>query len=139
MWFDPTMTDTYEHGIRAAVEDDCHYRAIHVGKAPANGDITNRIIAEIRSCQFIVADFTGHRPGVYYEAGFAEGLRRPVIRTCREDHFDALHFDTRQFHHLKWTTPADLREQLADHVKATIDGAMDRAARGRPSSKTGGA
>jgi hypothetical protein len=126
MSFDAALTDDYEHGIRAALEVDCGYRALRLDRAPANGDITNRMIADIRSCQFMVADFTGHRPGVYYEAGFAEGLRRPVVRTCRADHFDRLHFDTRQFHHLKWTTFADLREQLSDHVKATIDGTMER-------------
>ncbi len=35
--------------------------------------------------RFMIADFTGHRGGVYFEAGFAHGLGIPVIWTCRED------------------------------------------------------
>ena len=55
----------------------------------------------------VVADFThgraGARGGVYYEAGLARGLGLPVIWTCREDMFDELHFDTRQYPHIGWT------------------------------------
>jgi hypothetical protein len=31
-----------------------------------------------------------------------------------------LHFDTRQFFHLKWERPEDLRATLAEHIKSTI-------------------
>jgi hypothetical protein len=79
MSYNPKLREVYERGIRAALEHDCAYKALRMDDAPPNGDITNRMIADIRSCQFMVADFTEHRPGVYYEAGFAEGLRRPVI------------------------------------------------------------
>jgi len=39
-------------------------------------------------CRFIVADFTGQRGGVYFEAGYALGLRKPVIWTCKRDWFN---------------------------------------------------
>ncbi|MBD3216397.1 MAG: hypothetical protein GF311_27540 [Candidatus Lokiarchaeota archaeon] len=68
----------------------------------------------------MVADFTGHRGGVYYEAGFAMGLEIPVIRTCKADDFDDLHFDTEHYYHLKWDEPDDLREKLQTHIEATI-------------------
>jgi hypothetical protein len=42
----------------------------------------------------LVADFTGQRGGVYWEAGFAQGLGIPVIRTCKSDELWKLHFDT---------------------------------------------
>ena len=49
---------------------------------------------------------------VHYEAGFAHGLGRPVIYTCREDCKDYLRFDTRQIHHIFWTDADDLACQL---------------------------
>jgi len=120
MSFDSSLDDAFNRGIRPALQDDCGFVANRVDRVPHNDNITNRIIAGIRSCQFIVADFTLQRQGVYYEAGFAEGLGRVVVRTCRADDFDKLHFDTRQFLHLKWHTPDDLRIQLADQVRGTI-------------------
>ena len=45
---------------------------------------------QIRKSKFLIADFTGQRGGVYYEAGFAYGLGLPVIWTCRKDWFDGL-------------------------------------------------
>jgi nucleoside 2-deoxyribosyltransferase len=72
--------------------------------------------------QIVIVDFTGFRSGVFFEAGFAKGIGREVIWTCREDYFDQLsqHFDTRQYQHIKWTDPQDLRDQLRDRIRATI-------------------
>jgi hypothetical protein len=120
MSFHPSMDAAFNEGILAAAETDCGYRAIRVDREPHNDNITDRIIAGIREAQFVIADFTRQRQGVYYEAGFTVGLGRPVIRTCQDTDFDQLHFDTRQFNHLKWSTPADLRVKLRDHIRATM-------------------
>ena len=37
----------------------------------------------------VVADFTGHRGGVYFEAGFARGLGIPVVWTCHKEYDDS--------------------------------------------------
>jgi nucleoside 2-deoxyribosyltransferase len=79
-------------------------------------------MAEIRRSGLIVADFTGNRGGVYFEAGFAMGLGLPVIWTVRQDDIDAVHFDTRQYNHITWSTPQELREKLYNRVMATIGG-----------------
>jgi hypothetical protein len=120
MSFDPSLDPAFDDGIYPALDKDCGYHADRVDRNPHNEKIDDRIMAGIRAAQFVVADFTGHRQSVYYEAGFAQGLGRTVIRTCRDTDFDHLHFDTRQFVHLKWSTPAQLREMLANHVSATI-------------------
>ncbi len=90
------------------------------GVVEHNDDINDRVLAEIRSARFTVADFTGNRPGVYLEAGFALGLGRTVIWTVREDHFDQVHFDTRNRNHIVWATPAELEEQLKYRILATV-------------------
>jgi hypothetical protein len=120
MSFAQSLDTAFDEGIVLALNNDCGYDVDRVDRAPHNDNITDRILAGIRSAQFVVADFTLQRQGVYYEAGFAQGLGRTVIRTCRDTDFDNLHFDTRQFFHLKWSTPADLRTSLADHVLATV-------------------
>jgi hypothetical protein len=120
MSFNDKLLPILTEGIIPAIEDDCHYQVVRVDQVPHNGDITERIIGQIRSAQFLVADFTGHRPNVYYEAGFAVGLGRQVVRTCHRDDAKEKHFDTRQFTHLEYSSPEELRSMLADHVKATI-------------------
>jgi hypothetical protein len=45
----------------------------------------------------------------------------PVIWTCRSDRQARdMHLDTRQYDHILWENPADLREQLYYRVVATI-------------------
>jgi hypothetical protein len=46
-----------------------------------------------------------------------------VIWTCREDDIGNLHFDTRQYPHIVWHEPADLRSQLRDRLRALLPGA----------------
>jgi hypothetical protein len=119
MSFDPALKDAYESGIYLGVKDaGCD--PIRVDAIPHNGKICDRIVVEIRQAQFLVSDVTLQRPGVYFEAGFAMGLGRPVIWTCRKDDLARAHFDTRQYNHIVWETPAELRAKLADRIRATI-------------------
>lgn len=120
MSFSANMNTAFDEGIRAAVEDDCGLRVIRVDREHHNDNITDRILAGIRSAQFVVADFTQQRHGVYFEAGFALGLGRTVIWTCREDDLAHVHFDTRQYNHVVWRDTADLRRRLAERIKATV-------------------
>ena len=78
------------------------------------------MIAQIRSASFVVADFTGHRGGVYFEAGFALGLDLPVIWTCKKDDMKDLHFDIRQYNTIDWETPEDLARRLQHRIEATV-------------------
>ena len=88
MWFNPGTEAAYSHGIRPAVEA-CGYSAMRIDHKEHVNKIDDEIIAEIRRSKFIVADFTFEpekpRGGVYFEAGFAFGLGKPVIWTCQEE------------------------------------------------------
>ena len=119
MSFDPSVNGAYQEGIYLAVKG-CGFEPVRIDLVHHNEKICDKILAEIRSCQFMVADFTLQRAGVYFEAGFAMGLGRPVIWMCRKDDFENTHFDTRQYNHIVWETPQDLRENLADRIRATI-------------------
>ena len=119
MSFDSSMDDAYASGIRPGAKD-AGFDALRVDSSHHNEKICDKMLAEIRLAQFVVADFTRQRAGVYFEAGFAMGLGRPVIFTCRSDDFEHVHFDTRQYNHIVWETPAELRAKLADRIRATI-------------------
>lgn len=121
MWFSDVTRGAYESGIEPAVKD-AGFTPIRIDQKEHNNEIPDEIIAEIRDCEFMVADFTGQRAGVYYEAGFAMGLGRKVIWCCRKDEIDSglLHFDTNHKNHIAWTAPAELRERLYRRIRATI-------------------
>jgi len=119
MWFDPSLNEAWLSGFKVGIERSRYFTALRVDNVQHNQKIDDRIVAEIRRSGLVVADFTGQRGGVYYEAGFARGLGIPVISTCRDDDKGNLHFDTRQYNHIIWTTPADLADQLHDRVAAT--------------------
>ena len=119
MSFDPLMRDVYVNGICEAVTaagyDPCRidYKE-HIDK------IDDKIIAEIRRSRFIVADFTGQKGGVYFEAGFALGLGLPVIWTCKKSDIEGLHFDIRQYNCIDWEDTEDLKERLANRIEAVL-------------------
>lgn len=123
MWFDSSLDDAYNHGIAQGIAD-AGYKQLRIDQKDHNNKIDDEIIAEIRRSKFLVADFTqgdtGARGGVYYEAGFAHGLNIPVIFTCREDAVGKVHFDTRQYNHILWTTPDELCTRLSQRIVATI-------------------
>ena len=86
---------------------------------------------DIRSARFLIADLTHGNRGAYWEAGYGEGLGKPVIYTCKrevledQNHEFHPHFDTN--HHLivKW----DLEDQdsTAQRLKATIRATIPEA------------
>lgn len=119
MSFDPSLNDAYEIGIRPAVTE-CGFDPVRIDRVHHNEKICDKILAEIRLSQFVVADFTLQRAGVYFEAGFGMGLGRPVIWVCRDNDFENTHFDTRQYNHIVWSTPNDLRAKLVDRIRATV-------------------
>lgn len=119
MWFGAEVREAYEQGIKPAIEA-AGYEPCQMAYLQHNEQVDDRMIAEIRKSRFLVADFTGHRHGVYWEAGFALGIDIPAIYTVREDEVGKCHFDTRQFNHVVWKTPEDLRERLRARIDATI-------------------
>lgn len=131
MWFSPETKDAFDLGIVPALAR-AGYRALRIDQKEHNNKIDDEIIGEIRRSKFIVADFTcgfngeGQdrtaiaRGGVYYEAGFAQGLGLPVIWMVRSDQIEHVHFDVRQFNQITWTTPIEIQEKLFNRVSAII-------------------
>lgn len=119
MWFGDSLNSAYSEGI-AKLEEDTGFTMLRIDMKQFNDKICDRILAEIKRSRFLIADVTGQRQGVYFEAGFAMGMGLPVIWTCREDQIKECHFDTRQYNHIIWNNEKELRQKLRDRILATI-------------------
>jgi hypothetical protein len=64
MWFSDVTRAAYESGIEPAVKE-AGFMPIRIDRKEHNNEIPDEIMAEIRNCEFMVADFTGQRAGVY--------------------------------------------------------------------------
>ncbi|MDL2313829.1 hypothetical protein LJC36_02485 [Desulfovibrio sp. OttesenSCG-928-C14] len=121
MSFDDSMNGIYSSCIEPAIKTS-GYVPLRVDRREHAGRIDDEIILQIRRSRFIVADMTGHKGGVYYEAGFAHGLGLKVFLTCRDDDFKNLHFDIRQYNCIKWypNQLEDYRRALATRIEAEL-------------------
>jgi nucleoside 2-deoxyribosyltransferase len=76
---------------------------------------------EIRRCAFVIADLSDDNAGAYWEAGFAEGLGKPVIYICKKMHNGQpmhTHFDADHRHTVRWDLGS--LDQTARQLKAVI-------------------
>ena len=136
MWFSDDVSQAYKRGIEPGIRD-AGYSPLRIDAVEHADKIDERSVSEIRRARFLVCDFTcvllpdddaltGQsavaRGGVYYEAGLAHGLGKPVIWTCRKDLLDHVHFDTRQYNFITWETGKEdrLREELALRIRAVM-------------------
>lgn len=121
MWFADEMNEVYDNIIAPAILE-AGYKPHRVDKREHNEKIDDEIVAQIRQSRFILADFTGHRGGVYFEAGFAKGLNLEVVWTCREDDLENLHFDIRQYNCITWSqaNSNEFKTKIKNRIEAVL-------------------
>lgn len=86
--------------------------AVRIDRVEHNEDIDDKICSLIRESDLCIADLTYARPSVYYEAGYAFGLGKPVVYIVKGDHFRPkpgdetgsrrVHFDLQMKNIIKW-------------------------------------
>lgn len=121
MWFDESLDQLYLNYINPAISD-AGYEALRIDMHQHNNKIDDEIVAMIKRSKFLIADFTGQRGGVYFEAGFAMGLGLPVIWLCKEEELKDVHFDTRQYNFILWNENDldKLKNDLRFRIERTI-------------------
>ncbi len=122
MAFVNDMFTIFDSSIQPALIK-CGFKAYMVSKVHVDSDktINDAILSGIKKSKFTIADFTYHRAGVYFEAGYALGRGQKVIYTCKDDHMANAHFDLRNNQHIVWTDAEDFRLKLIDKIEAFIN------------------
>jgi hypothetical protein len=105
MWMDPQhpelmdVADTVRTVFRTF-----DIRAVRADDIEHEGLISERVINEIRTSEFLFADLTGTRPNVYYEVGYAHALGKRVILFRKAGtgvHFDLAGFNCPEYENLR--------------------------------------
>jgi nucleoside 2-deoxyribosyltransferase len=121
MAFVDEMFEILNTAIKPALME-CGFIEFVVSDQQVDSDKTlnDAILAGIKKSRFTIADFTYHRGGVYFEAGYALGRGQKVIYTCRSDEMSKSHFDIRNYQHIVWNDAADFMEKLKNKIEAFI-------------------
>jgi nucleoside 2-deoxyribosyltransferase len=130
MGFYPDLFEALTQAIKTAAKESGGFEAFIIPETEHNGDINDRIIAEIKKSKFMIADFTYNNQGAYFETGYAQGRGLEVIRTCNKKWFEDkdengnnknhLHFDVNHYNFILWDDFTDLKEKLKNRIAATI-------------------
>lgn len=126
MMFSDNFIDIYEQGYKQVIQS-LNYACMRIDEKDFAGLIINEITNEISNSVALIADLTGNRGGVYYEAGIARGLQlcnHPIklILTCKKDFFDKekVHFDVSGDNILIYTDSNDLLNKLEKRLTAVL-------------------
>lgn len=126
MMFSEENRSTYEQVYKAVIQS-LNYTAMRIDEKQFNGSIIGEITAEITDSVALIADLTGNRGGVYYEAGIARGLQlcnHPIklILTCKQNFFEneRVHFDVSGDNIVLYEDDDDLKQKLEKRLQAIL-------------------
>ena len=122
---DPVLNSFVQETVKPAIEDGLGYKLVDLRDVARAGIIDNIMRAHIRDSAFVIADLTHDNSGAYWEAGYAEGLGKPVVYICENSKFDEkrTHFDTNHCTTVTWLKddPEQFRQELIATVRRSLD------------------
>ena len=122
---DPNLDSLVNDIVKPTVEKETGYKLIDMRDVSRAGVIDNIMRTQIRDAAFVIADLTHDNSGAYWEAGYAEGLGKPVIYICEKDKFDGqkTHFDTNHCTTIPWSRGDE--EAFCQELIATLRRSLD--------------
>lgn len=139
MSFNPAIEQIYNAIVSAIGQAECE--VVSMKHRIHNKQIVPEMLRLIKASKMLVMDISEPNFGAYYEAGYAQGLGKEVIITCKssvmkkdkfpcEDKkgaecellkkYSKPHFDIAQKQILVWEDEVDLTEQLAEWIKFLV-------------------
>lgn len=117
---DEVLSKVCSDYLKPGIKKELGYDLIDLRDVPQAGIIDNIMREHIRDSAFVLADLTHDNPGAYWEAGYAEGLGKPVVYLCEEGKFEKskTHFDTNHCTTEFWKLGSET--QFVDRVVATL-------------------
>lgn len=115
MWMDPAhpeLTDVAD-AVRSVFRA-FDVRAVRADDIEHEGLITEKVINEIRTAEFLFADLSGMRPNVYYEIGYAHALGKRVILFRKAG--TGIHFDLAGYNCPEYESLRDLKDKLTKRL-----------------------
>lgn len=97
----------------------CGIQAERVDEPHSNERITDRILESIRKAEYVIVDLTGSRPNVFYEAGYAQGLRKTPIYLAREG--TRLEFDLKDYPVIFFKNMKELKDLLERRLRGLAE------------------
>jgi len=120
MKIDPEKPETEDvYDLYKECFDKFGIKAIRADEIEHEDIITDRIIEEIKTSEFLLGDLSYERPSVYYEIGFAHSLGRRVILYRKKD--THIHFDLAAYNCPEYKGLRELRELLLKRLENTTN------------------
>ena len=122
---DSELNSFVEDVVKPAVEEGISYKLVDMNDVGRAGVIDNIMRTRIRDAAFVIVDLTHDNSGAYWEAGYAEGLGKPVLYICEKAKFDekGTHFDTNHCTTVLWSRDDD--EGFKQTLVATLRRSLD--------------
>ena len=122
---DSGLDDFVRDVVKPAVKNGTGYDLVDMRDVPRAGIIDDIMRVQIRDSAFVIADLTHDNRGAYWEAGYAEGLGKPVIYICEKTKFEdaSTHFDTNHCTTVPWSRsdPDGFRRELIATLRRSLD------------------
>ena len=92
--------------VKLAISKQLGFNLVDLRDMEQAGAIDNIMRATIRDAKFVIADLTHDNLGAYWEAGYAEGIGKPVVYICNTKKFKnaGTHFDVKHCTTIEWNT-----------------------------------
>ena len=128
-------TNEIRNAIKNGIEAT-NYSSVLMDEIVHNHQIVPEMLRLIKESRFLIMDITYPNFGAYFEAGYAQGLGKEVIVTCKREVFNLSefacahdekcdykriatkpHFDIAQKQILVWDNYTDLTKKLSEWIK----------------------
>ncbi len=126
MQFGDTDLDNFVQSVvKPTIKENTGYDLVDMRDVSQAGIIDNIMRVQIRDAAFVIAELSHDNSGAYWEAGYAEGLGKPVIYICEQKKFDekGTHFDTNHCTTVFWDRDNDegFKKELIATIRRSLD------------------